>query len=214
MTYIALLNTKGGSGKTTLATNLAAWLARDGGGTAIVDYDPQGSATNWLRRRPVDRPFIHGIVGKSNEIRLVRVYRLAEGLGVRDVVVDTPAAVAAAQLIYFCRDIEKLVIPVTPSQIDIDVCARSVRDLHVHGGVKRGDGRLSVVANRVKRETISFRNLERFLAALDIPMVATIRDSQTYVSCASGGLGLADLPTAAQERDGGEWRSLVDWIRR
>ena len=214
MAYVALLNTKGGSGKSTLATNLAAWLARSNGGAALVDYDPQESALAWLRRRPTTVPVVRGVTGKVNEIRGVRLYRLTEGLGVRDVVIDTPAAIPPAQLIYFCRDADKLIIPVTPSQIDIDVCARLIRNLHVHGGVKRGDGRLAVVANRVRRETISFRHLERFLAVLEIPLIATIRDSQVYVACAAGGLGISDLPEAARQREAPAWGSLIDWIRR
>lgn len=214
MAYVVFLNTKGGSGKSTLATNLVTWFARSDGGIALMDYDPLESAMAWLRRRPIGLPVIHGVSGKINEIRNVRVYRLTEGLGVRDVVIDTPAAIPPTQLIYFCRDADKLIIPVTPSQIDIDVCARLIRNLHVYGGVKRGDGRVAVVANRVRRETISFRQLERFLAVLEIPLVATIRDSQVYVACAAGGLGIADLPDAVRQWEELAWSGLIDWIRR
>ena len=58
---IVILNPKGGCGKSTLATNLAACYAQRGMATAIMDFDPQGSTTAWLNRRPADLPTIHGV---------------------------------------------------------------------------------------------------------------------------------------------------------
>jgi chromosome partitioning protein len=46
-TVIAVLNQKGGSGKTTIATNLAHALQRDGYKVLLVDSDPQGSTRDW-----------------------------------------------------------------------------------------------------------------------------------------------------------------------
>ena len=57
---IVVLNPKGGCGKSTLVTNLAASYAKRGATPAIMDYDPQGSTIAWLGRRPKDRPEIHG----------------------------------------------------------------------------------------------------------------------------------------------------------
>ena len=52
---IVILNPKGGCGKSTLATNLAACYASRGTTPAIMDYDPQGSSMAWLERRPDER---------------------------------------------------------------------------------------------------------------------------------------------------------------
>ena len=101
-----------------------------------------------------------------------------------------------------------MIILVTVSAFGRWDCARGLRSAGV------GDGRVAVVANRVRRETISFRHLERFLAVLEIPLVATIRDSQVYVACAAGGLGIAHLPDAARQREELAWSGLIDWIRR
>ena len=58
---IVILNPKGGCGKSTIATNIAASYARQGSPPTIMDYDPQGSTMGWLDRRPSDLPAIHGI---------------------------------------------------------------------------------------------------------------------------------------------------------
>ena len=57
---VVILNPKGGCGKSTLATNLAAAYARKGSQPAIMDFDPQGSSIGWLQRRPAEAPAIHG----------------------------------------------------------------------------------------------------------------------------------------------------------
>ena len=58
-----VINPKGGSGKTTVATNLASYFAAKGVATTILDYDPQGSSLNWLKQRPLQMPRIHGANG-------------------------------------------------------------------------------------------------------------------------------------------------------
>ena len=63
MRSILVLNTKGGTGKTTLATNVAVYYANKGHKTALVDYDRQRSSLDWLELRPEDRPPIHGVDG-------------------------------------------------------------------------------------------------------------------------------------------------------
>src|SRR5204862_7484238 len=55
-----VINPKGGSGKTTVATNLAAYFAANNTPATLMDYDPPGSSLNWLRPRPVHMPRIHG----------------------------------------------------------------------------------------------------------------------------------------------------------
>lgn len=212
MIRVAVLNIKGGSGKSTLATNLAAWLAQCGRHVALVDYDPQESATVWLNRRPTDRPRIAAVSAKGSDIRLTRVYRLLEGLNPEFAVIDTPAAIPAQNLIYYCRDAHKVLVPVLPSRIDIDVCARMIRHLHVHGGMKKGDGRLGIVASRVRRDTVAYRNLLKFLAVLDIPVIANIRDSQNYVRCAESGLGVTELQPYQRAADMAAWEAILRWV--
>ena len=70
---IVILNPKGGCGKSTLVTNLAAFYAEHGKVPAIMDYDPQGSSTAWLERRPDHLPKIHGIVANKKSMQAKRL---------------------------------------------------------------------------------------------------------------------------------------------
>ena len=60
MRNIMVINSKGGSGKSTVATNLASCLALQGQSVVLMDHDPQGSSTQWLRARPPARAPIRG----------------------------------------------------------------------------------------------------------------------------------------------------------
>ena len=63
MRHIMVLNAKGGCGKSTLATNIAAYFANEGASVALADFDPQRSSLDWLERRPADRAEIVGVAG-------------------------------------------------------------------------------------------------------------------------------------------------------
>ena len=65
MLHIVVLNPKGGSGKTTIATNLAASLASSGRSPTLMDMDPQGLSTHWLSKRASHHPGIHGLADLS-----------------------------------------------------------------------------------------------------------------------------------------------------
>ena len=76
MQRIIVLNPKGGVGKTTIASNLAACYAVNGHRPALMDLDPQGSSMRWLRRRPEDSAVIHGIAGFERTGAVTRSWQL------------------------------------------------------------------------------------------------------------------------------------------
>jgi chromosome partitioning protein len=81
---ILIANPKGGSGKTTLATNVAGWLAGKRQRVALADADPQGSASEWLARRPALFPPIAGFTGDARKKEL-------KDIGPQWLIVDSPA---------------------------------------------------------------------------------------------------------------------------
>lgn len=212
MSRIVLLNPKGGSGKTTLATNLAAYYAWRSFATALIDFDPQASSTRWLRARPASLPAIHGIAGFQRSMTVTRSFLLRLPPGTTRVVVDTPAALEPAGIGEYTRDADAIVVPVLPSHIDIAACARCIEHLLTTAKIKRRENRIAVVANRVRPNTLVFRSLMRFLNTLDIPIIATLRESQNYIRSAELGMGVHEMRPERSLPDIEQWAPLVAWL--
>jgi len=211
---IVVLNTKGGSGKTTIATNLAAYYAAAGRRVALMDLDPQGSSIRWLNQRPAEAPPIHGIAGYERRLNVTRAFALRSPPGTERVVVDTPAALPATQMPETVRDASAIIVPVLPSDIDIHAASRCIADLLLVAKVHRSERRLVIVANRARRYTKAFQSLMRFLQSLRIPVAAVLRDSQAYIRSAETGLGLHEMKGALLQEDLDSWKPLLDWLER
>ena len=212
MRRITILNPKGGSGKTTLATNLAAYYASRGFPTALMDFDPQGSSSRWLRLRPGTLAPIHGVAAYRNVPGMTRSFQLRLPPGTTRVVVDTPAAIEPGRFGEFTREADAIVVPVLPSQIDIHACAKCIEHLLTTAKIKRREERIAVVANRIRPNTLVFRSLMRFLETLDIPIMATFRESQNYIRSFELGVGLHEMHAERSMPDVEQWAPLVAWL--
>ena len=214
MQRIVVLNPKGGTGKTTIAINLASYLAARGHVPVLMDFDPQGSSVRWVRKRKPTQPPIHVIAAFEKDTRTTRAFQLRVPEVTTHVIIDTPAALEARQLPEMTRDADKVLVPVLPSDIDIHTCSRCIRDLLLVGKIRREDDRIGVIANRVRRNTLTYQSLIRFLHTLGIPIVATIRDSQNYVRAAELGVGIHEMKSYVAHDDVEQWMPLVDWLAR
>src|SRR2546428_12870855 len=85
------INPKGGSGKTTVATNLASYFAANQVATTLMDYDPQGSSLNWLRQRPMHLTRIHAANGAPAKPGRMRSMDMRVPEDTRQLVIDAPA---------------------------------------------------------------------------------------------------------------------------
>jgi chromosome partitioning protein len=211
---IVLLNPKGGSGKSTIATNLAAYYAWSGQSVALMDHDSQGSSMRWLRQRPAELPAIHGIAAFEKKLGVTRSFALRTPLGTEKLIVDTPAAVTSFQLPELTQGAHAIIVPVLPSDIDIHAASRAIADLLLAGRVHRSERRLVIVANRARRYTKAFSTLMRFLESLRIPVAAVLRDSQAYVRSAECGMGIHEMKGALLQEDLDTWKPLVDWLEQ
>jgi len=212
MQRIVVLNPKGGSGKTTIAINLASYLASRGHTPVLMDFDPQGSSLRWVKKRQPSQPPIHVIAAFEKDTRTTRAFQLRVPDEATHVVVDTPAALPGQDLPAMTRDAHKIIVPVLPSDIDIHACSRCIRDLLLIAKIHREDNRIGVVANRIRRNTLIYQALIRFLHTLGIPIVATIRDSQNYVRAAELGVGVHEMKRYVAQEDVEQWLPLIAWL--
>jgi chromosome partitioning protein len=212
MQRIVVLNPKGGSGKTTIAINLASYLAARGHRPVLMDLDPQGSSVRWVRKRQPGQAPIEAIAAFEKDSRTTRSFQLRVPDHATHVVVDTPAAIDPRQLPELTRDAHKILVPVLPSDIDIHTCSRSIGDLLLVAKIRRDENRIGVIANRVRRNTLMYQALIRFLHTLGIPIVAIIRDSQNYVRAAELGVGVHEMKGAVAREDVEQWGPLVTWL--
>ena len=210
---IVILNPKGGCGKSTLATNIAACYAGRGPQPAVMDYDPQGSTMAWLKRRPDNMPSIHGIAAYKKSMQATRSWQLRVPEDTVDVIVDSPASITHDDLRELTRDSSSILVPVLPSPMDIDAASRCIADLLLVAKVNRNEGKLAVIANRTRKNTKSFNKLMRFLDSLGIPIVAVLRDSQNYVRAAEKGLGMHEMrPPSRVRADVQQIDKIVTWL--
>lgn len=209
---IVILNPKGGCGKSTLVTNLAACYASQGTLPAVMDYDPQGSTMAWLDRRPDDRPEIHGIAAFKKSMQATRSWQLRVPNDTRTLLIDSPASVDHDDLRELTRDSTSILVPVLPSSMDIHAASRCIADLLLVAKVDRRDRKLAVVANRTRKNTRSFGKLMRFLDSLGIPIIAVLRDTQNFVRSAEQGLGVCEMPPSKVRPDIEQIEKIVSWL--
>lgn len=209
---VVVLNTKGGCGKTTLSTSLAAWYAVNGYNTAILDNDPQGSSLRWLANRGERKPAILGLSGTDKSGRVTKSFLMRVPPDVERLVVDTPAAIDSLRLQDALRGAHAVVIPVLPSDIDIHAASRCIAELLLSGRIENRQQRVAVVANRVKKQAKMYETLRRFLGSLEIPFVATFRDSQNYVHATEMGVGVHELKDRNVKEERHEWAPLLEWL--
>ncbi|HLT90979.1 MAG TPA: ParA family protein [Woeseiaceae bacterium] len=206
MRHIMVMNAKGGCGKSTLATNIASWLAHEGHAVALADYDPQRSSLDWLERRPPNRPEIAGVAAFDEGLR--RAPRSVDYL-----VIDAPARSHGPELTELVRHAETIIVPVLPSTIDIQASERFIDELKSVGKVERKEAKVAVVANRVREYTLIFEELDEFLTKVKAPYLTALREAQNYVRAYTRGLGIFELPEYLAWPDWEQWEPLTRWLK-
>ena len=196
MHRIVVTNAKGGCGKSTVATNLAAYLSKVGL-VALFDYDSQGSSTHWLRLRGELDPSIHGVAAHRKPANgVTRSFQLRIPPDTQYTISDTPAGMSGPELAKMVQQADTIIIPVLPSPIDIHAAANFVRDLLLVGKARAYNVQIGVVANRVRQNTVMYKQLRQFLRSLNIPFITALRDTQNYAKASHLGIGIHELKTS------------------
>jgi chromosome partitioning protein len=209
-----VINPKGGSGKTTVATNLAAYFAAKGVVATILDYDPQASSLAWLQLRKPSYPRIYGANGAPQRGLRLRGIEMHVPAETRQCFIDAPAGASGLLLQEMLARADSILIPVAPSAIDIHATANFIRDLLLAGRIRARSIRLGVLANRVRNSMHAYPPLERFLGVLNLPLVGRIEDSDAYVKAAEGGIGVFEMDPAASQAEREQLQPVAEWVER
>ncbi len=204
MLTISVLNTKGGCGKSTIATNLASFFSLEGARVCLVDHDPQRSSLMWLEKRPAQRPAIHGRKGAAPP---------AEG-DFDVTIIDPPAGLDDEALQDLLNVSDTLVVPVLPSAMDVRASSRFLQRLAEirHKSVNPCPG--AMVVNRAGPALETASSLKHFLAEETLPLLATLTRSDIYLQAAEQGLGIFELPAYEAMKEWQQWQALTDWLRQ
>lgn len=198
MRVIAVLQFKGGAGKTTLAINLAHALSRDGDKVLLVDGDPQGSARDWSAQNGGE---LLPVVGLDRETLPSDLNAISHGYdwAVIDGAPHTrklaTAAIKAADLV---------VIPVQPSPYDLWATVDLVETLKARQEVTDGKPLAAFIISRAIRKSRLERNVAEVLKELGLPLLESGTTQRVaYPTTAAAGQTVFRDPNseAAQEID-------------
>jgi|TARA_B110000483_G_scaffold243659_2_gene335009 chromosome partitioning protein len=190
---VLVANSKGGSGKSTVATNLAAAFARREYETTLVDCDPQETSLFWLNQRSGEQPLIYGMSGAPQPSRPTLDWFLRVPRNTERLVIDSASGIDSARLASMVDKVDLILVPLLPSAIDIHASTEFIKNIFLSGAYRNTDKQIFVVGNRVHRRNKYFHQLNRFLRELKISDIIHLPDSYVFLRCADEGMGILDL---------------------
>lgn len=208
MRTILVASSKGGAGKTTVSTNLAAHFAVEGKATAILDADRQKSSTHWCEKRAALDTAVLPIDGSK------RGWDKSIPEGVQRLVVDAPAGAMGDDLTAFLDIADAVIVPVLPSIIDLEATVPFLNTLVQHPRVKKGKLPVGIVGNRLKPWTSNSQQALDQLKAWPYPLVAELRDTQAYVLMAALGKSVFDYHSEQIRSHQDDWAPLLKWLKK
>ncbi|OQW67879.1 MAG: cobyrinic acid a,c-diamide synthase [Proteobacteria bacterium ST_bin12] len=202
MKTVLIANPKGGSGKTTLATNLAGYFASLNYRVMLSDLDRQQSATGWLQRRSAELPFIESHQPKAKQTDFKAKWLVA----------DSPGGFRDEKLSDAIKQADCIIVPVQPSAFDIGATQDFLDLLNAEKAIRKQKTFVALVGMRVNTRTNAAIKLSEFMAQTNFPVLTYLRNAQSYVTAAEQGLSLFDMRPSLVAQDIEQWRPLLDWI--
>jgi len=180
-TVVALTNSKGGVGKSTVSVHLAAWSQERGLRTALVDADIQGASSLWLLEASPDIPVFR--LQTPDEI-LDQVAQLAVQFDV--LVVDGPAGLSeVTRAILLVANLALL--PCGPSVLDLRAVYEAIRVVRQAQGIRGGPPQVMLVPNKLQVQYRLTHELLETVQSLGVPVVGGLRLRQAFADAAGQG---------------------------
>ncbi len=204
MISVLVANTKGGCGKTTIATTLASAFAGQGRFTVLADVDRQHSSLDWAKRRPDAAPALAGLDWAKSEFAVPK--------DAERVVIDAPAALKMKDVEALVKMADVIILPVLPSAFDEAATRRFLNRLEELKPIRKSRAAVAIVGNRMRVRTRAAAQLDAFLGGLGHSVVSRIRDSAAYTEAAAEGLSVFDLRGRRAEDLREDWAPLLRHI--
>ena len=206
MPVIAVVNRKGGSGKSTFSAHLAAWCARQGHSVMLGDVDRQQSSRAWLKRRDPALPQIAPWAMDQKNVMRVPT-------GITHVVLDTPGGIHGFELARVVMFADAIVMPVCHSVFDRESAAACHAELMALPRVASGRCKLATVGMRIDGRTRAGEVLREWSDGLGVPFLGVLRETQLYVRSLEKGQTIFDLAPAQVAADLAQWEPILKWMK-
>jgi len=201
---VLIVNPKGGSGKTTIATNLAAAFANGGLHAALADTDSQRSSLDWLAGRPESAAPIIGLDWSK------RIKQPPNGIS--RLVVDTAAALQKGHLRDLIRTADTVIVPVLPSAFDLSAITAFLKEFKHLKPIRKRKKPFALVRNRCRMGSRASKRLDGFMVMSDVAEVGWLTDRSLYNEVAWKGLSVFDLHTKTAVEIQQDWIPIVRFV--
>ncbi len=205
MPVLAIINAKGGSGKSTVSTTVSAYAAKVGVQLILGDLDPQHSVRTWLRLRPSSLPAISGWLLDAG-----RAFRTP--VGVTHAILDTPSGLSGYHLARVVMASNLVIVPVAASAFDREAAEACIENMRRMPRVVSGLCVLAILGMRIPKGSSAERVTRAWAVGLDIKFLGVVHYSPLYISLVDAGSSVFD--DAGEDATGlrDDWMPLIDWL--
>lgn len=211
MLRIVVMNPKGGCGKTTLSTNLASYFSNQGEITTLMDLDPQGSSVFWAHKRPEQAAEIQLVDAHHCPHNVTRSWAIQPPRNTDVLVLDTPARPDLTSLGPLLREASVILLPVLTNEFDLHAVVNTVQQLRRTLPYQKN---IALIFNRSSKTTRLKKQIDQLSEQLELPVIATLRDTRNYIQAAANGLGICEMKGSHYQGDKTDLTRIAQWCER